>query len=71
MALTQNHITENGFERKKANQDAFISGETSIIVATSAFGMGIDKKDVGMVIHYDISDSLKIIYRKLVEQEEI
>ncbi len=44
---------------KTANQDAFISGETSIMVATSAFGMGVDKKDVGMVIHYEISDSLE------------
>ena len=44
---------------KSANQRAFVGGEVDIIVATSAFGMGVDKKDVGMVIHYDISDSLE------------
>jgi len=44
---------------KTENQDAFIKGEVQIIVATSAFGMGVDKKDVGMVIHYEISDSLE------------
>ena len=44
---------------KSANQDAFIAGEARIMVATSAFGMGVDKKDVGMVIHYEISDSLE------------
>ena len=44
---------------KVANQNAFMSGKTKIIVATSAFGMGVDKKDVGLVIHYDISDSLE------------
>ena len=46
-------------EEKTLNQDAFIKGEVNIIVATSAFGMGVDKKDVGMVIHFDISDSLE------------
>lgn len=46
-------------KEKTANQDAFISGEVQVMVATSAFGMGVDKKDVGMVIHYDISDSLE------------
>ena len=40
-------------------QNEFISGKTQIIVATSAFGMGVDKKDVGLVVHYDISDSLE------------
>ena len=44
---------------KVANQDAFLSGRVDIIVATSAFGMGVDKKDVGIVIHHDISDSLE------------
>jgi len=46
-------------KEKTENQNAFISGEIQIMVATSAFGMGVDKKDVGMVIHYDISDSLE------------
>lgn len=41
------------------NQEAFMSGEAQVIVATSAFGMGVDKSDVGLVIHYDISDSLE------------
>lgn len=46
-------------DEKIANQEAFIKGEVQIIVATSAFGMGVDKKDVKLVIHYDISDSLE------------
>lgn len=46
-------------KEKTGNQNAFISGEVQIMVATSAFGMGVDKKDVGMVIHYEISDSLE------------
>ncbi len=63
-------LTEDGFnakpyhgkmdvKEKTANQNAFVSGEVPIMVATSAFGMGVDKKDVGMVIHYEISDSLE------------
>lgn len=44
---------------KSENQNAFMSGEVNIMVATSAFGMGVDKSDVGSVIHYDISDSLE------------
>lgn len=46
-------------QEKKANQESFITGQVSIMVATSAFGMGVNKKDVGMVIHLDISDSLE------------
>lgn len=44
---------------KIENQEAFIRNEVKVIVATSAFGMGVDKKDVKLVIHYDISDSLE------------
>lgn len=44
---------------KSEHQDQFIHGEVDIMVATSAFGMGVDKKDVGLVIHYQISDSLE------------
>lgn len=46
-------------QEKSENQDAFTRGEVDIMVATSAFGMGVDKKDVGMVIHYELSDSLE------------
>ncbi len=44
---------------KIVNQEEFIQNKVSIIVATSAFGMGVDKKDVKLVIHYEISDSLE------------
>ncbi|HOM02335.1 MAG TPA: RecQ family ATP-dependent DNA helicase [Acetivibrio sp.] len=68
--LLAKRLTEDGFsakgvhgkmdkDEKTKNQDAFIKGEVQIMVATSAFGMGVDKKDVGLVIHYDISDSLE------------
>ena len=44
---------------KIANQEAFIRNEIQVIVATSAFGMGVDKKDVKLVVHYDVSSSLE------------
>lgn len=45
--------------QKVENQEAFMSNAVQIMVATSAFGMGVDKDDVGLVVHYDISDSLE------------
>jgi ATP-dependent DNA helicase RecQ len=44
---------------KIENQEAFIKNEVQVIVATSAFGMGVDKQDVKLVVHYDISNSLE------------
>jgi ATP-dependent DNA helicase RecQ len=46
-------------EVKKDCMNAFMNNEKDIIVATSAFGMGVDKDDVKSVIHYNISDSLE------------
>ena len=46
-------------DTKKTNMDAFIQEENDIIVATSAFGMGVDKDNVKSVVHYNISDSLE------------
>lgn len=46
-------------DKKIENQEAFMNDKVRIIVATSAFGMGVDKSDVGLVVHYDISDSLE------------
>ncbi len=46
-------------------QEAFMTGENPVIVATSAFGMGVDKADVRWVFHADISDSLDAYYQEV------
>ena len=49
---------------RSMRQDEWVSGKTRIMVATNAFGMGIDKRDVRFVVHYTMSDSLESYYQE-------
>ncbi|MCK6605424.1 MAG: RecQ family ATP-dependent DNA helicase [Ignavibacteriaceae bacterium] len=57
------HAGLPNIERKRI-QDDFVAGRYNVIVATNAFGMGIDKKDVRMVIHYNIPGSIESFYQE-------
>ena len=50
---------------RDAVQDRFMSGEAEVIVATNAFGMGIDKNDVRFVYHFSAPDSLDAYYQEI------
>ena len=68
--LLQNNITADYYnaglttEERDAKQNAWKSGATRVIVATNAFGMGIDKPDVRFVIHIDLPDTLEAYFQE-------
>jgi ATP-dependent DNA helicase RecQ len=52
-------------DEKIANQDAFMSDQVRIIVATSAFGMGVDKKNIAFIVHYQQPAGVIAYYQQI------
>lgn len=53
-----------GIENRAEVQEKFMSGEATVIVATIAFGMGVDKADIRYIIHYEPPDSVEAYYQE-------
>ena len=57
------HAGLDGRARERA-QDAFMAGKLDVLVATNAFGMGVDKRDIRLVVHADIPRSPEAYYQE-------
>ncbi|MDB5733135.1 MAG: recQ2 [Variovorax sp.] len=55
---------KRGADERRQAQDAFMAGETRVMVATNAFGMGIDKPDIRFVLHYQMPGGLDAYYQE-------
>jgi ATP-dependent DNA helicase RecQ len=64
LRVTTYHAGMSDAVRVKA-QEEFMSGRTQMIVATNAFGMGIDKRDIRFVVHYQIPGSIEAYYQEI------
>jgi ATP-dependent DNA helicase RecQ len=64
LAVSMYHAGMSDGVRGKAQED-FMSGRTQMIVATNAFGMGIDKPDIRFVAHYQIPGSIEAYYQEI------
>jgi ATP-dependent DNA helicase RecQ len=53
-----------GSRERKHNQEMFVQGNQRVMVATNAFGMGIDKQDIRFVVHYQIPSNLETYYQE-------
>ncbi|HRO57922.1 MAG TPA: ATP-dependent DNA helicase RecQ [Burkholderiaceae bacterium] len=53
-----------GAAERNANQDRFMDGDARVMVATNAFGMGIDKPDIRFVLHYQLPGNLEAYYQE-------
>ena len=68
--LTENGVSADfyhggmGYASRSLKQDNWLKGKTRIMVATNAFGMGIDKPDVRFVVHFDLADSIETYYQE-------
>ncbi len=68
--LTARHVNAVAYhagmtdEEREFSQNAFVSGRADIVVATNAFGMGIDRPDVRFVVHFEIPGSVEAYYQE-------
>ena len=64
MIFNGKYTGKMGTRTKNEAQNKFVDNETAILIATKAFGMGIDKPNVRYTVHYGIPSSLEALYQE-------